>query len=131
MRKLGRSTTKIKMGDIIIFILSLVLIAASFQPSRNLSGEPELHVRANNREYVYDLSVDTQAVFTGPIGETAIEIVDGRVHVPHSDCRNKICVSAGWISKPGEWIICLPNDVFISIEGKVDYANNEVDDLAF
>lgn len=119
------------MGDVAILLLSLAIIAASFNLHEDFSGKPEIHVRAEGREYIYDLSTDTFATFTGPVGTTTIEILDGRVHVHDSDCRNKICIAAGWISHPGEWIICLPNNVFIFIEGAVDPNQGAVDDTAF
>jgi hypothetical protein len=40
------------------------------------------------------------------------------VQVISSPCPEKICVKTGRISKPGQWIACLPNRVFISIRGR-------------
>ncbi|MDD4219965.1 MAG: NusG domain II-containing protein [Sphaerochaetaceae bacterium] len=122
---------KIRLGDIIIFLLSLVLIGASFGSYGKLSGKPEVRVQAEGREWVYDLSVNTTASFSGPVGTTSIEIHDGKVHVLASDCRNKVCIAAGWISSAGEWIICLPNNVFIRIEGSIEPQAGGVDDISF
>ena len=122
---------RFKLGDIAIFLISIAIIISSLGTYQDFTGKPEVHVRAGEQEWIYDLSVDTFATFNGPIGETSIEIQDGRVHVYDSDCRNKVCISAGWVSKPGEWIICLPNDVFVLIEGTMDEQEGEVDDTAF
>lgn len=120
---------RIRPGDILILVLALAIIVMSLGFYRNVSGKPTVYVQAENRQWVYDLSVDTTVVFTGPIGKTGMEIHDSRVHVHDSDCRDKICVSAGWISKPGEWIACLPNDVFIYIEGTKEEGG--LDDVSF
>jgi hypothetical protein len=119
------------VGDIAILLLSLAVIVGSFRPYGDINGKPEVHVRVGDQAYVYDLSVDTFATFTGPVGETTIEIADGKVHVHDSDCRNKVCISAGWISKPGQWIVCLPNNVFVMIEGRLTGEEGGVDEIAF
>ncbi len=46
-----------------------------------------------------------------------IEVKEGRIRVLKSDCPQKICVQTGWISKPGQTIICVPNKVLIEIVG--------------
>ncbi len=122
---------RIRLGDIIIFLLSLVIIVASLGSYGSLSGKPEVRVQAEGREWIYDLSVDTIASFQGPVGATSIEIQDGKVHVLDSDCRNKVCIAAGWISASGQWIICLPNNVFIRIEGTTQPKPGGVDDISF
>ena len=122
---------RVKAGDVAILIISLSIIALSFASFGDFSGKPEVHVRASGQRWVYDLSVDTFATFEGPVGETSIEISDGKVHVHDSDCRNKVCIAAGWISRPGQWIICLPNDVFILVEGAVETEDGGIDDTAF
>lgn len=121
--------TTIRIGDIIIFLLAVALIVASFSFYNNLSGKPEVRVKSGAGESIYDLSVDTQATFKGPVGETTIEIKGGQVHVSDSDCRNKVCIAAGWIASPGEWIICLPNNVFVRIEGALK--EGSLDDISF
>lgn len=120
-----------KLGDIALLVISLAIIISSFNSYGDFTGKPEVRVRAGNQEWVYDLSVDTFATFYGPVGETTIEIQDGKVHVHDSDCRNKVCIAAGWVSQPGDWIICLPNDVFILVEGTMATQDGGVDDTAF
>jgi len=58
----------------------------------------------------------------GPVGETRIEIKDSKIRVQTSDCPQKICVKTGWIDRPFQLIVCVPNKIVISIEGeKRDY----------
>lgn len=44
-------------------------------------------------------------------------VAEGRVCVARSDCPNQCCVNAGWKSRPGEAIVCVPNQVIVSIAG--------------
>lgn len=39
----------------------------------------------------------------------------GRIRVLDADCPNKICVKAGWLTKPGDMAICVPSDTTVSI----------------
>lgn len=119
-----------RWGDILILLISLVLTVASFSVYRNISGKPIVHVRSGPQERLYDLSVDRIVEVEGLLGPTTIEIKDGKVRVTDSACRNKICIAAGWQESPGEWIICLPNNIFIMIEGSHDL-QGEIDELAF
>ena len=52
------------------------------------------------------------------LGETIVAIESGGVHVVSSPCPEKICISMGTIRRPGTWIACLPNGLFIRIEGE-------------
>ncbi|MFA5570561.1 MAG: NusG domain II-containing protein [Sphaerochaetaceae bacterium] len=121
---------QIKIGDVIIITISVFIIVASLLLFRSVGGKPVLHVTSSSNTYVFDVSVDRIERFSGPVGTTTVEIKDHKVRVVDSDCRDKVCVAAGWIEKPGQWIICLPNDVFVLIEGK-DEMEVDVDDTAF
>lgn len=54
----------------------------------------------------------------GEKGRVVIEVKDGGVRVVESSCLQKICVNTGRINRPGQNIICLPNKVLVTIEGK-------------
>jgi len=47
-----------------------------------------------------------------------IEVDSGKIRFLDADCPDKICVKNGWISEPGESIVCLPHKTIINIEGK-------------
>lgn len=41
----------------------------------------------------------------------------GRIRFTEADCPEKICVKTGWLTKPGQLAVCLPNSLIIKIEG--------------
>lgn len=119
------------LGDGIIILSSIFcIILLTFSVYKNRSGEPVLHISVEEKEWIYDISIDREIQIPGPIGVTHIEVENGKVHVHDSPCTSKICVAAGWIDSPGEWIVCLPNRVFITIEG-VTGKTQEVDDFVY
>ena len=54
-----------------------------------------------------------------------IKVEKGRIRITDANCPDKICVKKGWISEPGENIVCLPHRLIISIAGK----NSKYDDI--
>lgn len=118
-------------GDMLIALAALaVILSVSLTVYAADSPAAVVQVRVEDRVWVYDLKQDRTVSIPGPLGETEMVIRDGKVHVHSSPCRGKICIAAGEISRPKEWIICLPNRVFITIQG-FETAEGEVDDVAF
>jgi hypothetical protein len=68
-------------------------------------------------EWLYPLDASRDVEVPGPLGTTVVEIKDGNARVLDSPCPNKTCIAAGEISLNGQWLACLPNRVFVRIEG--------------
>ncbi|MFT5873772.1 MAG: hypothetical protein ACI8WT_002723 [Clostridium sp.] len=47
-----------------------------------------------------------------------ISVKHNGIRVKAADCPNQVDVKVGWISKPGQLIVCLPNKLIINIEGE-------------
>lgn len=47
--------------------------------------------------------------------EMTVAIHDHQICVKASDCPDKVCVNAGWLSAEGEQSVCMPNRVSIHI----------------
>ena len=77
----------------------------------------EVHIATQQAEFIYPLEDKRHLVVAGPLGDTHIEISGGEARVTASPCRDKICIIGGWIDSTGEWLACLPNRIFIRIEG--------------
>lgn len=73
------------------------------------------------------LAEDQRFSVDGPLGRTEIEIRDRRVRVVDSPCNKKICVHTGWIYKPYQTIICVPNRVVIRLLASDD--SDEIDGI--
>lgn len=56
----------------------------------------------------------------GLLGESVIEIHDGRVHFTKSPCPNKLCIRTGWLEQSGEMAACLPNGVTVYLQGATE-----------
>lgn len=58
-------------------------------------------------------------------GYNLIDIKDQSIRIIDADCRDKICVKSGYISKTGESLVCLPHKLMIEIKSNDN--QNDVD----
>lgn len=54
---------------------------------------------------------------TGPIGETEVEIIDGKARIVKSPCSKKLCIKSGYIQYADRFAACLPNRVVVRVIG--------------
>ncbi len=102
-----------------VAIAAAILVVGWFSIRAYAEAEEGSLVRIQSTagEFVYPLDTGREIDVDGPLGPTHVEIRDGQVRVVASPCREKICIAGGWISRSGEWVACLPNRVFLRIEG--------------
>jgi hypothetical protein len=111
----------LKMGDFAAIAVSLALIVLSaLAVYAAPQSEARVVVRGPDRAWIFPLDAEERVSVEGPAGETVVEISGGRARVLSSPCANQTCVAAGHIHRQGEWAACLPNKVFVSIEGSGD-----------
>jgi hypothetical protein len=92
-----------------------------------------ISIQVNGKEYKKITFNPKMVGKTIPIktkyGYNLIEIGDEKVRVIEADCPDKLDVKQGYISKPGETIVCLPNRLIIEIKG--ENGENEIDYLSY
>jgi hypothetical protein len=106
-------------ADILLGLAFLLAGAFCFGGLIYLNQQPagQLEVKvAGEIKAIYLLSED-QEVTLKELGENTFQIRDGVVEMVHADCPDQYCVHHRPISKNGESIICLPNQVVITIRG--------------
>ena len=109
----------VKVLDLPVLLLSVAALLASVLLVRRGGGDERLLVvRTQEGEFVYPLSKDAVYRIEGAIGISEIEVSGGKARFRDSPCPGKTCVMTGELSEPGTWAACLPNQVFIRIEGK-------------
>lgn len=102
---------------VVISISSLVLIAnSSFgnedkYVSVQVNGEEIKRIVFNNSTIGNTYPIETE------FGYNLIEMGEDQVRVIEADCPDELDVKQGYISKPGEIIVCLPNRLVIEIKG--------------
>jgi hypothetical protein len=106
-----------KRGDVIVALILLALAGA-------LTGVRTIGTRGQGAVYVNGSAVRGDVTVDG----VEIEMEAGRARVVSSPCRDKLCVRAGWLERPGDVAVCLPQRVVVEIRGA---ARNGVDGVAY
>jgi hypothetical protein len=79
----------------------------------------EVRITANGQpEITLPLTGKRRFAVHGPLGDSVIEIRDGRVRFVSSPCNGQQCVHSGWLAHAGELAACLPNGIVVSILGR-------------
>lgn len=81
------------------------------------SHAQQLIIESPNGKWIYPLTESRTVVIPGAIGNTIIRIENHTVFISDSPCPNKTCMNAAALKKAGDWNACLPNRVFLHIEG--------------
>lgn len=108
-----------KKGDILI-LAAVLLFAITFflVIGRQKQGE-YVHITVNGKTTTYPLNENrTIELKSVNNGKNVVIINDRKVYMESASCPDKICVRHKAVSKNGESIICLPNEVFIEVESK-------------
>ena len=122
---LKRYLSYLTRGDIVLIsgVLALLvfwLVWSALIWSAPSGGEVSVVVRGEEI-FRAELSEQEQEVELEVEGlEFTLELQEKKVRIrpmPHEDCPRQICSSMGWISSPGQAIVCVPNQLLISVEG--------------
>lgn len=123
---------KIKTADFFIFFAFLAIFFLFLSTIFSGKESPVLYISSPDAEYEYDLGKNQVVSIDGIIGKTTVVIKDKTVCISDSPCPNKTCVTSGKISKPGQWLSCAPNKIFVIIKNKNENAeSSSLDAISF
>ena len=107
----------------IIFVIIILFIVNNIK-NNNKSEAIEIYI--NNKLYrSIPIDEDEDLKIEGEFGYNYIKIHDNGVEITEASCPDKVCVESGFISKPSERIVCMPNKVVIKIKASDEVNNNE------
>lgn len=127
----------ITKGDkILIFsmLLAALLIFTGFQVYGFAGGKTYALIEVDGKLY-QKVSLGeggSNLKLTVPVthGENIVEIDGNKVRMLYADCPDEDCVRQGFISRPGQMIVCLPNRMVIKIESDKS-VKDDVDAVSF
>lgn len=109
--------TILKKGDMVIFFLAVLLAGVAFLFSISQAQGDYVHVTVDGNVTTYALSEDRRLVLKHDnTAYNTVVIQNGEVFMEEASCPDQICVHHKAISKNGESIICLPNEVYVEVE---------------
>jgi hypothetical protein len=109
----------LKKGDIVLIGLLFCFTLMSFFFFRYLPQKgSRAIISVDNRErYHLSLTDERDISIEGSMGMTHIRILDGSIWIVRAPCPHKDCMRMGRINRAGEIIVCIPNKIFIEVQG--------------
>ncbi|MDP4109339.1 MAG: NusG domain II-containing protein, partial [Bacillota bacterium] len=87
-------------------------------PSQNVTAVITVDGRVKNKIVLSGLKDPLKLSFSN-LGYTNVVLAEnGKIRVLSADCPDKVCVRTGFISRPGQSIVCLPSRLVIRLEGE-------------
>lgn len=134
----NKENTKISENKrifIVSAILALMLVASIvavlvLQASRNNASIAIIYVDGEKyTEINLEASEDMTLTITASNGShNTIEIKNHNIRMQSAECKNNLCVNQGWAKDTLLPIVCLPNNVVITISGPT---NNDKEDNSY
>jgi hypothetical protein len=110
---------RLKIGDkMLILCLCCISVLSWSLLNRGHTRAKCCFVSVDGRDTYKLLLCDSQKVqVSGPLGESVIEVSENGVRMLSSPCPLEVCVHTGWIRRPGQMIVCVPNRIIVRIAG--------------
>lgn len=107
-------------GDGLVLVLCGLLLPVLFlHYGVAATSGTQVRIRVGNKDSIQvPLNRDQVLRVQGKLGESVVEIKEGRVRFLHSPCSGKQCVHSGWAKRGGEFAACLPNEVSFTVLGQ-------------
>ncbi len=116
-----RTRAGMTLGDGILLcsIIFFALLLFALMPHWMLAGGKGLEIRAGDKIVGrYSLSNHRLVKVQGRLGMTSVLIDNGRARIQSSPCPHKICCRMGDIGSEGGLLVCVPNEVLVTISGE-------------
>lgn len=120
--------------SIAIFVIAFTMLAAYFVSLGHITQDGVVYAAVYiSGEMIKKIDLDHDDIFTidTRYGQNTLCVRNGMIAVTDSDCRGKDCVHMGYISHSGEFIACLPHELFIKIEGENASKKGGIDAFAY
>jgi len=104
-----------------ILVITLLGLGLGFWLAASLGGPAagQAHVYlGGERQETLALNQDLDYAVHGPLGESRLEVRDGRIRISQAPCPHRLCMRQGWQDQAGATINCVPNRLHIRLAGR-------------
>lgn len=113
-----RSQIRLTAGDGMLLLVVVLLAGLLFflLPGWVISGGNNLEIRSGNKIVGrYPLNRDQRIEVPGLLGTVTVTVEGGRARIESSPCPHKTCCAMGPVGQEGGVIVCVPNEVIITV----------------
>lgn len=115
-----------KNDFILIFIVLIIALFLFFNYLSDKQGNKAFVYHENDLILTINLNIDDTYEVMGDNGKVIIKVNDNKIKVDEETSLYHLCSKQGYISKPKEAIICLPNKIIIEIPNNSNDIDTEV-----
>lgn len=109
---------RIKPADFIAALLfAAVILGFSLRVYSSAAAAGQVRIDTDSGSYLFPLDEARTVRVEGPLGTTTVSIERGGAAIVESPCSDGLCINMGRLEQPGEWAACLPNRIFLSVQG--------------
>jgi hypothetical protein len=111
----------LRWGDALVVVLAFALVGSAFGLTygRGDTAAELVVIQAGAAPRHYPLDASRTIAIDGVAGVTTIRIEPGRARCLHSPGSQGICERAGWLERPGDMAVSLPNRLVLQVQGPV------------
>ena len=102
---------------VLLLLVALALPGLYLHYWQNGSSQQARILADEQLDRIVPLFPDRTIEVNGRLGDSVLEIRDGRIRFRESPCRNRACIHQGWLSQAGQTAACLPNRVSVQLLG--------------
>ncbi|MBI1423536.1 MAG: hypothetical protein GC149_08735 [Gammaproteobacteria bacterium] len=106
-------------ADRIVIVFSLILLPLvylyTWQPETRATEARITDADSHSR--IIRLDHDQTLHIHGKLGDSVLQVHDGKIRFIQSPCATKFCIHSGWLKFDGDVMACLPNGVYVEVFG--------------
>ncbi|MDD2736415.1 MAG: NusG domain II-containing protein [Desulfuromonadaceae bacterium] len=114
---MNRADKFLLAGILLVSLLSLMGMYGLFSSAVNTTQAIVVVRGAIIRRITLPVAGKSTFVVQGRVGAATVEIEGDRVRMREAHCSGQVCVNQGWVSHPGQTIVCIPGEILVRIEG--------------
>ena len=105
-------------GDRVLIAVIVLAIGGLYGVELRKAEGTRVVIRSDGHTRKFDMADFAIRSLRGPKGVSEVEIGSLGIRMRTSPCRFQRCVHRGWIRRQGDMIVCIPNRIVMTIQGK-------------
>ena len=105
-------------GDRVLIAVIALAIGGLYGVELRKAEGARVMIRSEGDTQIFDMADFAIRSLRGPKGVSEVEIGSLGIRMRTSPCRFQRCVHRGWIRRQGDMIVCIPNRIVMTMQGK-------------
>lgn len=103
------------LTDVVIIVIGICLVAGLAHWQWQDRHAADIAIVHSKQAGVTQLALHEDKVhyINGRLGNSQLEVSDGRLRFSNSPCKRRVCIHTGWLKESGEAAACLPNGISV------------------